>query len=157
MVGMTLCFSVVARMKIAYGGGSSSVLRNALNAALDNMCTSSIMYTLYTSELWWIPHLVYQIPDILNRIIGSGIEFIYIERIAPAFSRDSSNLLTSRASIRAQVVLPTPRGPQNSMAWAGLSVVLSAFCSVVVICSCPTTSANPFRAGTCAPKRHNCP
>ena len=47
MVGRILCFSVVARMNIAYAGGSYSVFRNALNAACDSICTSSIMYTLY--------------------------------------------------------------------------------------------------------------
>ena len=46
MVGRILCFSVVARIKMTYEGGSSSVLRKALNAAVDNMCTSSMMNTL---------------------------------------------------------------------------------------------------------------
>ena len=32
MVGMILCFSVVARMKMACAGGSSRVLRKALKA-----------------------------------------------------------------------------------------------------------------------------
>ena len=47
MVGRILCFSVVARMKMACAGGSSKVLRKALKAAADSMCTSSIIYTLY--------------------------------------------------------------------------------------------------------------
>ena len=37
MVGITLFFSVVANMKIAYDGGSSRVFKKALNAALDNI------------------------------------------------------------------------------------------------------------------------
>jgi hypothetical protein len=32
MVGIILCFSVVAKMKIAYDGGSSKVFKKALNA-----------------------------------------------------------------------------------------------------------------------------
>ena len=32
IVGNILCFSVVAKIKIAYGGGSSNVFKNALNA-----------------------------------------------------------------------------------------------------------------------------
>ena len=36
MVGMILCFSVVARINLAYGGGSSRVLRKALKACCDN-------------------------------------------------------------------------------------------------------------------------
>src|SRR5258708_40120193 len=42
-----LCFSVVARIKMAYGGGSSYVFKNALNALALRMCTSSTIYTLY--------------------------------------------------------------------------------------------------------------
>ena len=47
MVGRILCFSVVARMKMACAGGSSRVLRKALKALWDSICTSSMMYTLY--------------------------------------------------------------------------------------------------------------
>ena len=47
IVGNILCFSVVARMKIAWCGGSSSVFKKALKAAADSMCTSSMINTLY--------------------------------------------------------------------------------------------------------------
>src|SRR2546421_4606921 len=40
--------------------------------------------------------------------------------------------------MRAQVVLPTPRGPQNKNACANW-LLRMAFFNVVVICSCPTT------------------
>lgn len=43
MVSGTLSNSVVARIKNACAGGSSSVFRRALNAPLDSMCTSSMM------------------------------------------------------------------------------------------------------------------
>src|SRR5688572_32673802 len=46
------------------------------------------------------------------------------------------------ATILAQVVFPTPRGPQNNNAWASLLLSM-AFLSVVVICSWPTTSSKP--------------
>jgi len=42
------------------------------------------------------------------------------------------------ARILAQVVLPTPRGPQNKNACASW-LFLIAFLSVVVICDCPIT------------------
>ena len=45
-VGSTLCASVVASTKMMWGGGSSSVLSSALKAAVDNMWTSSTMYSL---------------------------------------------------------------------------------------------------------------
>src|SRR5687768_10320530 len=40
--------------------------------------------------------------------------------------------------MRAQVVLPTPRGPQKRKAWASW-LFLIAFFRVVVICAWPTT------------------
>src|SRR5258708_40367089 len=42
------------------------------------------------------------------------------------------------ARIRAQVVFPTPRGPQNRKACANW-LFLMAFLRVVVMCDCPTT------------------
>ena len=47
MVGRILCFSVVARMKITCAGGSSKVFRKALKAAVESICTSSMINTLY--------------------------------------------------------------------------------------------------------------
>jgi hypothetical protein len=46
--------------------------------------------------------------------------------------------LMALARMRAQVVLPTPRGPQNKNAWASCLFRI-AFFSVVVICDWPTT------------------
>jgi len=45
---------------------------------------------------------------------------------------------TVLANIRAQVVLPTPRGPQNKNECASW-LFLIAFFNVLVICCCPTT------------------
>src|SRR5215207_9157767 len=45
-VGSTFWASVVASTKIVFGGGSSSVLRNAFHACEESMCASSRMYTL---------------------------------------------------------------------------------------------------------------
>src|SRR4030095_4420777 len=45
------------------------------------------------------------------------------------------------AKILAQVVLPTPLGPQNKNAWASWLFFI-AFFKVVVICDCPTTVSN---------------
>jgi hypothetical protein len=41
-VAGTFCGSVVARMNLRYGGGSSSVFSIALKAVVESMCTSSI-------------------------------------------------------------------------------------------------------------------
>ena len=37
MVGITLCFSVVANIKIAYFGGSSNVFKKALKACPESI------------------------------------------------------------------------------------------------------------------------
>ena len=50
MVSGSFCGSVVAKMNFTCGGGSSSVLSSALNAATDSMCTSSMMKTLCRSR-----------------------------------------------------------------------------------------------------------
>ena len=43
IVGIILCFSVVANINIAWAGGSSKVFKKALKAAWDNIWTSSII------------------------------------------------------------------------------------------------------------------
>jgi hypothetical protein len=42
MVTGSLCGSVVAKMNLTWGGGSSSVLSRALKALAESMCTSSM-------------------------------------------------------------------------------------------------------------------
>ena len=42
----SFCGSVVASRNFTWGGGSSSVFSNALKLFSENMCTSSIRYTL---------------------------------------------------------------------------------------------------------------
>ena len=46
MVAGTFWISVVARMKMTWAGGSSRVFSRALKAAVESICTSSMMYTL---------------------------------------------------------------------------------------------------------------
>ena len=43
MVTGILWASVVARIKMTYSGGSSSVFKSALKAPIDSICTSSMM------------------------------------------------------------------------------------------------------------------
>jgi hypothetical protein len=42
---------------------------------------------LVHAELRRIAHLIDEIANVLNRIVGSGVELVDVERIAPAFSR----------------------------------------------------------------------
>ena len=43
IVAGTFCSSVVARMNIRCSGGSSKIFSRALKAAVESMCTSSMM------------------------------------------------------------------------------------------------------------------
>ena len=43
--------SVVAKINLTCSGGSSNVFKSALKAPVDNICTSSIIYTLYLARV----------------------------------------------------------------------------------------------------------
>ena len=51
IVAGSFCGSVVAKINLTCSGGSSNVFNNALNAPVDNMWTSSIIYTLYFARV----------------------------------------------------------------------------------------------------------
>ena len=163
MVGSTLCFSVVARMKIAYEGGSSSVFKRALNAPAESMCTSSMIYTLYLPICGgirtWSIKLRMSSTELLDAASSS---WILNDRCSLNAVHDSHWLQAScvevgfwqlivLANMRAQVVLPTPRGPQNRYACANLPWRIELRRVSVSAC-CPTTLSNVvglyFRAET---------
>ena len=125
MVGKTLCFSVVARINKAWWGGSSSVFRNALKAAELSICTSSMINTLYFPigggiRTWSISERISS-TELLEAASSSWMLY---ERCSLKALHDSHSLQASPsavgfrqlivlAKIRAQEVLPTPRGPQK--------------------------------------------
>ena len=125
IVGRILCFSVVARMKMACLGGSSSVLRKALNAAAESMCTSSMMKTLYLpicgGIMTWSMSCLMSSTELLDAASSSWIlnERCSSKALHDSHSPHASPLgcgdrqLIVLAKMRAQVVLPTPRGPQK--------------------------------------------
>ena len=108
-------------------GGSSSVFRSALKAAILSMCTSSIMYILY--GLWDGMYLT------LSR---SSLTWSTLLLEAPSISKTSAewpavislqdrhwlhgtgvgpcSQFMALANTRATVVLPVPRGPENKIA-----------------------------------------
>src|SRR4029079_13801939 len=123
MVGSILCFSVVAKIKIAYGGGSSNVFKNALNALTLSICTSSTIYTLYfpacganrtcstrerisSTELLLAASSSCMFNDVPSLKLLHELHMLQASPSGCGFSQ-----LIVFASIRAQVVLPTPRGP----------------------------------------------
>ena len=64
IVGKILCGSVVAKMKMTCSGGSSNVFKRALKAPVDNIWTSSIMYTLYLPKI--VPYLTLSINSLIS-------------------------------------------------------------------------------------------
>ena len=135
---------------MAKGGGSSRVLRNALNADALSMWTSSTIYTLYSpawgANLTWSTKLRISSTELLlaasSSCIFSEVPLSKDTQLLHVLQASPSGVLFSQlmvlANMRAQVVLPTPRGPQNKNACANWLLVI-AFFSVVVICDCPTT------------------
>ena len=117
------------------------------------MCTSSMIYTLYlpacganrtcstnarmsSTELLEAASSSWMFMDV--PLLNETQEWQVLQA-SPSACRLSQLMVFAR--IRAQVVLPTPRGPQNKKACARW-LLLIAFFSVVVMCSCPTTVSN---------------
>ena len=127
-VAGTFIGSVVAKIKIACAGGSSRVLRSALNASVVIICTSSIMKILYgpdegdslilsrSSRTSSIPRLL--AASISNTSILDPFAMDVHASHAPhgPFPEDFSQV-KSFAMIRAAVVFPDPFGPLKKYAW----------------------------------------
>ena len=118
------CSSVVARMKMACGGGSSSVFSSALKAPVVSMCTSSSRYTLRARSLGAkailsrssrtssMPRLLAASISIRSSAAPALIASQGRQALQGSPSR-SSPQFTALARMRAVVVLPVPRGPAN--------------------------------------------
>ncbi len=124
MVAGTLWISVVAKIKITWEGGSSSIFSKALNACIDNMCTSSMMYTLYRQR----PGR-YMVS--LRNSRTSSTPLLEAASISTTSSRPPLSMprqhgqvlqgpssckfsqLTALANTLAQLVFPVPRVPVN--------------------------------------------
>ena len=114
IVGRTLCGSVVANMKIACSGGSSSVFKRALKAAFESMWTSStinILYRPFCGGILTLSRRWCTSSTLLFEAASISMIFNVWFRASPS-TRSSIPLIT-RARTLAMVVLPTPRGPQN--------------------------------------------
>src|SRR3989344_1980710 len=131
MVSKSFSSSVVARMNSTWAGGSSSVFRSALKASLVSMWTSSMMYTLYLDSY----------GSVCTASLSSRTSSI--PRLLAASISYRSTLLvpTAFAKIRAKVVLPVPRVPENKRA-CGISPFLIAPSSTFTMCSWSRTSLN---------------
>ena len=128
IVAGSFCGSVVASMKTTFSGGSSRVLSSALNAPVDSMCTSSMIYTLLRPTAGG-----YLTLSLSSRMLSTPLfdaasismtsiklpsfmarQLAHSQHGLAATSSDSQ--LSALASIRAVVVFPVPRVPQNRYA-----------------------------------------
>ena len=116
--------SVVASTKIVDGGGSSSVFRNAFHAAVDSMCASSRMYTLYRplTGAYWTESRSSRMSS-TELLDAASISMTSIDVALAIVTHDSQTPHGSvvgpltqfrhAASILAIDVLPVPREPTN--------------------------------------------
>src|SRR5690606_10398695 len=117
------------------------------------MCTSSIIYILYRPVCGgirtWSIRLRISSTELFEAASSSWIlnelpcrKDLQLSHCPQAsISSPRCSQLIVLAKIRAQVVLPTPRGPQNKKACASC-LFLIAFLRVTVICCWPTTESN---------------
>ena len=76
-----LCSLVVAKMKITWAGGSSSVLGRALNAPLESMWTSSMTNTLYLADHRRVLRLFQKVADVIDAGVARRIDFDHVHRV----------------------------------------------------------------------------
>ena len=123
-MGSTLFASVVASTKIVCGGGSSSVLRNAFQAAVESMCASSRMYTLWRPETGAKATFSRRSRMSSTELFDAASISITSSEVASAIERHESHTphgvtvgpltqFSDAARIFAIDVLPVPREPTN--------------------------------------------
>src|SRR3989339_518093 len=127
MVGSNLWCSVVAKINITYSGGSSSIFRSALKAAVESICASSMINILYldfvglnrafsmifsrtlSTPVWLAASIsITSIDD--DRLISLQISQLLHGSTLFGFFPGQ---LTALARRRAAVVLPIPLEPEN--------------------------------------------
>lgn len=116
------------------------------------MCTSSMINTLWLPCWGWYLTCSISVRMCSTLLLEAASsskmlkEAFSLNDLQEEHSLQGSTLLTgfsqliTLARILAQVVLPTPRGPQNKKACANWSVWI-AFCRVLAIWFCPITSS----------------
>ncbi len=151
-VAGTLFASVVASTNTVFGGGSSSVFRNAFHAAVESMCASSRMYTLRRPLTGAYATLSRSSRMSSTELFDAASISITSSDVARAIDTHESHTphgsivgpcsqFRHAARIFAIDVLPVPREPTNRYAWCTLPRS-TALRSVRTTGSWPTTSAN---------------
>ena len=149
---MTLSGSVVAKMNMTCSGGSSTIFSRALKPCGVTMCASSRMKILYRSRAGakvarsrrsrassTPPWLAASISTTSREPGPPRASSTHEGQTPHGTSVGPSAQLRQRARIRADVVLPQPRGPLNRYAWL-MRPFFRACISGTVTCSWPITS-----------------
>ena len=126
MVVSTLLGSVVAKMNLMCSGGSSTILSRALKPSRVTMCASSMMKILYRSRTganvarsrrsraWSTPPWLAASISITSREPApSRARSRQLSQRPHGVAVGPSAQLRQRARMRAEVVLPQPRGPEK--------------------------------------------
>ena len=127
IVAGTLLSSVVARMNTRCSGGSSRIFSSALNAAVDSMCTSSMIYTRFLTETGENTASSRSWRTLSTPLLDAASISTTSMMLPSSMPRQAGHLpqglpstgcsqLSALASIFAQVVLPVPRVPMNRYA-----------------------------------------
>ena len=150
IVAGNFCGSVVAKINLTCSGGSSNVFNNALKAPVDNIWTSSIIYTLYfafvgkkfTSSRILLISSTLLLDAASISTISVNEPFIAPLQISHSLQGSPSwgfKQFIALAKILAADVFPVPLPPLNKYACPTLPATIW-FLKVLVICSWPTIS-----------------
>ena len=101
--GSTFCGSVVASTNTTCAGGSSSVFSSVFDAAVESMCTSSMMYTLRRlgradAEM----HALDEVAHRVDAVVRRRVELDEVEERARG-DRDAVLALAARLAVGAEV------------------------------------------------------
>ena len=119
--------SVVAKINITYDGGSSSVFKSALNAPVESIWTSSIIYTLYFPSVGGyctcsLISLIFSTPLLEAASISTTFKEapllmpLHVGHSLQGLPSTGFSQLTALAKIFAILVFPVPLVPQNKYA-----------------------------------------
>ncbi len=155
----TFLLSVVAKMKVTWGGGSSSVFSSALNAFFESMWTSSMMNTRRRACIGRkrVASMISRTSSTPVRLaasisVTSGCRSARMavqlaqtphgSAVGPPFP-SAPMQFRQRPTMRAVVVLPTPRTPVSMMA-CGTRSMAKALRRMRTSTSCPIRSPKVF-------------
>ena len=122
MVTGIFCASVVAKMNLTCGGGSSSVLSRALNASRGEHVDFVDDVDLVAAAAGAVLHVAAQLADLIDAAIAGAVDFEHVDVLAggdaPAHVADVARrgcgavvAVEALGEDAGGEVLPTPRAP----------------------------------------------